>query len=68
MTIEEARERIIKEFKDNPDFRQLYVDNIACVIMDNAPGYKRDKEKRNKLADKILKWILGQKKQQGGKY
>jgi len=49
MTIEQARNVIIKAFKDDPDFRRVYQDNIACVIMDHATDCDR-----NELADKIL--------------
>jgi hypothetical protein len=58
ITIEQARNRIIDAFAADPDFRRIYVDNIACVIMDNIPGFKRNKEARDDIADKILKWIL----------
>ncbi len=58
ITVKQARNRIIKAFKDDPDFRETYVANIACVIMDNAKGFTRNKKKRDDLADKILKHIL----------
>lgn len=59
ITIKQARRTIKQAFKKDPDFRRGYVDNIACVIMDNAKGYTRDKAKRDALADKILTHILG---------
>ena len=58
MKIEAARNRIIKAFRDDPDFRRSYVDNVACVIMDNAKGYTRDKDKRDALADKIIQHLF----------
>ena len=58
ITIQQARNRIIKAFKECPDFRDTYVANIACIIMDNVPGYMRNKAKRDVLANKILRHIL----------
>jgi len=54
MTVKQARTRIQKAFKDDPDFRRGYVDNTACIIMDNIPGFKRNKERRDAIADKII--------------
>jgi len=42
-----------KAFAENPDYREGYVANVACIIMDNIPGFK-DAEKRNEIADKII--------------
>jgi len=58
ITVEQARDTMIKAFKKDPDFREIYVANIACVIMDNAPGYTRNKSKREVLAEKIMKHIF----------
>ncbi len=58
VTIEQARGRLTDAFTVDPHFRQTYIDNIACVIMDNAPGFKKNKEKRDALADKIMKHIF----------
>lgn len=58
ISVEQARKRLAKAFKDDPHFRQLYVDNVACVIMDNIPGFKRSKEKRDKVAEAIIKRIF----------
>ena len=57
ITVKQARERMAKAFKEDPRFRQGYVDNVACIIMDNIPGYKRDKTKRDIIADKIIKHL-----------
>lgn len=54
----QARKRMAKAFEDDPFFRQGYVDNVACVIMDNIPGYKRDKAKRDEIADRIIRRIF----------
>jgi len=54
----EARKELIKGFKKDKGLRQGYISNIACVIMDNAKGFKRNKEKRDKLATKIFDWIF----------
>ena len=49
-----AKETIKQAFKDDPDFRLTYVANVACYLMDNIPGLKRNKEKRRKLASDII--------------
>ena len=56
--IEKARETFSEAFTDDPDFRQDYVDNVACLIMDRIPGFKRNKEKRDKIAEAIIKLIF----------
>ena len=58
MTIAQARQRMIKAFADDPDFRNVYVANIACAIMDNAEGFTRNKAKRDALAEKIMACIF----------
>ncbi len=58
MTIKRARQTIAKAFKADPDFRHGYVANVACVIMDRIPGYKRDPAKRNEIADEIIRVIF----------
>ncbi len=58
MSIKKARERIERAFKEDPDFRQGYVDNVACIIMDNIPGYKKNKSKRDTIANKIIKHLF----------
>ena len=54
MTIKKARKAMIRAFQRDPNFRRVYVDNIACVIMDNAKGFTRNKVKRDALAEKIM--------------
>jgi len=56
--IKTARETLCRAFEKDPDFREVYVANIACVIMDNAKGFTRDKAKRDALADKIMKHLF----------
>ena len=58
MTVKKAREVITRAFKDDPDFRRVYVDNIACILMDNVPCLENDKTRRDDIADKILSHIL----------
>jgi len=58
MTIKKARETMAKAFKDDPDFRRVYVDNVACLLMDRVAGFKRNKEKRDIIADAIIKLIF----------
>jgi len=58
ITTKKAREVIATAFKNDPDFRQGYVDNVACLIMDTIPGFKRNKPKRDRIADSIIKLIF----------
>jgi hypothetical protein len=57
-----ARKIIKKSFKDDPDFRRTYVDNVACILMDsnlhNKPLRKSDKKRRDEIASRIVYWIL----------
>ncbi len=57
-TLRQARKRIAAALQNDPQLRQGYVDNIACVIMDHIPGYKRDKSRRDAIAEKILERIF----------
>ena len=65
----EARKAMTKAFKADPDFRRAYVDNIACILMDNhlarpalpTTGFmylESDKPTRDQIASDILKHIL----------
>jgi len=58
MTVKQARARMRQAFKADPDFRRVYVDNVACVIMDRIPGFKRNKSKRDAIADEIVHLIF----------
>jgi hypothetical protein len=58
MTIKKAREVIVKAFKDDPGFRDTYVANVACVLLDSGIKDFRNDEVRNQVADQILKRIL----------
>ncbi len=58
ITIEQARERIIKAFKDDPDFRRTYVDNVSCVIVEEIPIYIKYKLRRDDVADEIIKRLF----------
>lgn len=58
ITVKQARKRMVNAFKEDPNFRQGYVDNVACVIMDNIRGFKRDKDKRDRLAEEIIRRIF----------
>ena len=61
-----ARQAIIDAFAEDPAWRQTYVDNIACVIMDfdkemNRPPLIRvplSHELCNQLAERILNHIF----------
>ena len=58
MTVKKARETIAKAFKDDADFRQGYVDNIACVLMDGLKGLRAKKSLRDDLASEIIRVIF----------
>ena len=61
ITVEMARKRLAKAFKDDPSFRQGYLDTVARVIMDTVPGYKiqKNKAKRDLVAEKIVRRLFG---------
>jgi hypothetical protein len=59
INVKKARQIIQKAFQDDPDFRRVYVDNIACLIMDSVPNYQDDKPGRDALAGAILDLIFG---------
>uniref|UniRef100_A0A6H1ZBQ5 Uncharacterized protein n=1 Tax=viral metagenome TaxID=1070528 RepID=A0A6H1ZBQ5_9ZZZZ len=58
ITIKAARKTMTRAFKDDPDFRASYVANVACILMDRIPGYKRNPAKRNAIADEIIRRIF----------
>ena len=58
ITVRQARARIARAFEADPHFRRGYVDTVACVIMDNIPWFKRDKSKRDAVAEKIIKHLF----------
>jgi len=58
MTIKKARETMGRAFRDDPDFRRVYVDNVACLLMDRVPGFKHDKSKRDGIASEIIHLIF----------
>jgi len=58
ITIEQARKKMAQAFIADPDFRDVYVANVACILMDRIPGFQRNKNKRNKIADEIIRRIF----------
>jgi len=57
--IKEHRDAIAKAFKDDPDFRRTYVDNIAMLLFDQAQDMNfKVPGDRNKIANKIVKLIF----------
>ena len=61
ITVEMARKRLAKAFKDDPSFRQGYLDTVAMMIADTVPGYRiqKNKAKRDAVAEKIVRWLFG---------
>jgi hypothetical protein len=57
-SVRNARQTIIKAFADDPSFRESYVANIACAIMDYDERFARDSKARNELASLILDKIF----------
>lgn len=53
-----ARLAFSQAFKEDPDFRRVYADNIACVLMDEYKPFAGHKAARDDLADKIIKRIF----------
>lgn len=56
--ISKARESFKLAFSEDPDFRRAYVDNVACIIMDRIPGFKKNKAKRDAIASEIIHLIF----------
>ncbi len=56
MTIADARKTIADAFKDDPDFRQGYVSNVAMLLHDQF-GIT-DYETRNKAGDAIVRLVF----------
>ncbi len=56
MSIQQARQEIADAFKDDPDFRRSYVDNVAMLLHDHY-GIT-DYETRNKAGDDIIRLIF----------
>jgi hypothetical protein len=62
-----ARGIMYKAFKDDQDFKRVYVDNIAMLLYDNQEqegGHLEfsDKLVRDAIADEIVNFIFGLKK------
>lgn len=60
VTVKAAREAMARAFKNDPDFRRAYVDNVACILMDRLSI--KDKGPRDAAADEIIR-ILFEKDQ-----
>ena len=58
MTTKKAREIIAQAFHDDIEYRNGYVDNVACLLMDRIPGLKKNKAKRDEIADAIIHLIF----------
>ena len=62
MKIKKARKVIRKAFKNDPDFKRVYVDNVAMYLYDNAPHsiqLLKEKKNRDELATGIIDLIFG---------
>ena len=64
-SIHNAREAIRKAFKNDPDFRQTYVSNAACVIMDFYEEHNRACAEDSKISplsaenrDRLADWLI----------
>ncbi len=56
MTIQEARQTMVKAFEADPDFRQGYVSNVAMLLHDQF-GIT-DFETRNKAGEAIITLVF----------
>lgn len=52
-----AKQVIKRTFAADPDFRRVYVDNVACMLMDTMPALQADKAKRDALASEIIRIV-----------
>jgi len=57
VTIKQARARIAKAFRDDPDFRRGYVDNAACLLHDNR-DLLTNRANRNFIADRMIQLLF----------
>ena len=65
MTIKQARATMVQAFKKDPEFKQGYVANIACLIYDNQKNSTsppkenlRKMDGCNRMAERIMKLIF----------
>lgn len=58
VSIADARQAFVSAFREDPDFRRVYVDNVACVLMDECKAFRENKVARDDLADKIIMRIF----------
>lgn len=56
--IRKARKTMAKAFQKDPGFKQVYIDNVACLIMDRIPGFKKNKTKRDLIARDIVSLLF----------
>jgi hypothetical protein len=52
ISVAAARRAMWREFKNDPDFKQTYIDNMACLLMDTL-GIM-DYKQRNDAARRII--------------
>ena len=50
-----AREAMQEHFDADPDFRRGYVDNVACILLDECG---MEKEQRDHIADLIVRRVF----------
>lgn len=55
ISVKTARKVMWRAFQSDPYFKQTYVDNMACLLMDHL-GIT-DYKQRNDVAKKIIDWI-----------
>ena len=54
ITVADARKTIATALREDPELWQTYVDNVACLLMDRVPWYRRTKLKRDAIAGEII--------------
>jgi Tfp pilus assembly protein PilF len=57
VTVSEARQAMTDALKSDPDYRQSWVANIACALMDEVDSLKKDSALRNRIAERIVRMI-----------
>jgi len=58
ITVKEARKTIANAFKCDPDFRDSYIANVSCILMDNLTGLTKNKTKRDNISDIIIRRLI----------
>ena len=56
--IAKARQTIQKAFDEDADFKRVYIDNVARILMANMTISTKNKKKRDDIATQIIDRIF----------